>query len=60
VGVPAVEDRRHLAAHGALALAVLGLLPRGSVPAAWTVLGACVVVSFMGPLLGLPGWVSKL
>jgi ABC-2 type transport system permease protein len=45
---------------GALALAVYGLMPRGSVVVAWTALGGCVVVSFMGPLLGLPDWVSKL
>jgi ABC-2 type transport system permease protein len=45
---------------GAVTLAAIGLLPRATVSAAWTVLGACVIISFMAPLLGLPGWVDRL
>ncbi|HSS67280.1 MAG TPA: ABC transporter permease [Nocardioidaceae bacterium] len=45
---------------GALTLVLFGLIPRISVPIAWSVLGGCVVVSFVGPLLGLPDWVSQL
>jgi ABC-2 type transport system permease protein len=43
-----------------LALAVFGLVPRICVAAAWAALGVCVVISFMGPLLRLPDWVSEL
>jgi ABC-2 type transport system permease protein len=45
---------------GGLAVAAHGLLPRASAAIAWTALAGCVVVSFMGPLLGLPDWVSGL
>jgi polyether ionophore transport system permease protein len=44
----------------ALAPAALGLFPRAAGAAAWAVLAACVVVSFMGPLLGLLRWVANL
>ncbi len=38
------------------AVALFGLAPR-AVVAAWGVLGACVVLTVLGPLLSLPGWV---
>ena len=41
------------------AVALFGLAPR-AVGGAWGVLGACVVLSVLGPLLGLPGWMLEL
>jgi ABC-2 type transport system permease protein len=38
-------------------VAIFGLVPR-AVPAVWGVLGACVLVAYLGPLLSLPGWVT--
>jgi ABC-2 type transport system permease protein len=38
---------------------LFGLVPRAAV-AGWGVLGACVVLSILGPLLGLPDWVLDL
>jgi ABC-2 type transport system permease protein len=43
----------------AAAVALFGLLPRAGV-AAWGVLGACVLLSLLGPLLDLPRWVLDL
>jgi ABC-2 type transport system permease protein len=43
----------------AAAVALFGLVPRAAA-AAWGVLGACVLVSMLGPLLGLPGWMLDL
>jgi ABC-2 type transport system permease protein len=40
-------------------VALFGLVPRAAV-AAWGVLGACVVLSMLGPLLGLPDWLLDL
>jgi ABC-2 type transport system permease protein len=40
----------------AAAVALFGLVPR-AVAAAWGVLGACVLLSVLGPVIGLPGWV---
>ena len=42
-----------------VAVALFGLLPR-AVAAAWGVLAACFLVSFLGPLLSLPDWVLDL
>jgi ABC-2 type transport system permease protein len=42
-----------------LALALVGLAPKAA-GAVWAVLGFCVVEGFLGPLLGLPGWVDRL
>jgi len=38
---------------------LFGLVPRAAV-AGWGVLGACVVLTVIGPLLGLPDWVLDL
>ena len=43
----------------AAAVALFGLVPRGVV-AAWGVLGACVMLTVLGPLLHLPSWVLDL
>jgi ABC-2 type transport system permease protein len=42
-----------------VAVALFGLLPR-AVAAAWGVLAACFLVSFLGPLLSLPDWVLDI
>ena len=39
------------------AIALFGLVPRVAA-AVWAVLAGCVLVGLLGPLLGLPGWVS--
>ena len=43
-----------------IALVTIAMIPRASVSVSWSLLGVCVVISFMGPLLGLPDWVSRL
>jgi ABC-2 type transport system permease protein len=43
----------------ALAVALFGLMPR-AVNVAWGALGACFLVSYLGPLLSLPDWVMDL
>ena len=40
-------------------VALFGLVPRAAA-AGWGVLGACVLLSVLGPLLGLPDWVLDL
>ena len=40
-------------------VALFGLVPRAAV-AAWGLLGVCVLLSILGPLLGLPDWVLDL
>lgn len=42
-----------------LAIALDGLVPRW-VGASWLILAACLVVGFLGPVMGLPGWLSDL
>jgi polyether ionophore transport system permease protein len=42
-----------------VAVALFGLAPR-AVTAAWGTLGACYLLAFLGPLLGLPDWVMDL
>jgi len=42
-----------------LAIALDGLAPRLT-GLSWAILGACLVVGFLGPVLGLPGWVEDL
>ena len=42
-----------------VAVAIFGLLPR-AMGAAWGALGACFLVSYLGPLLSLPEWVMDL
>ncbi|HWM10043.1 MAG TPA: ABC transporter permease, partial [Solirubrobacteraceae bacterium] len=42
-----------------IAVALFGLLPRAAV-AAWGFLAACYLAAFLGPLLGLPDWVTDL
>jgi ABC-2 type transport system permease protein len=44
---------------GALVAALFGLAPR-AVSLAWAVLGACVLIWLLGPLLDVPGWVLDL
>ncbi len=41
------------------AVALFGLVPRAAA-AAWGVFGACYLIAFLGPLLGLPDWVMDL
>lgn len=41
------------------AVAIIGFFPRATV-VAWVVLIACLVVGFLGDILGLPGWTAKL
>jgi len=40
---------------GAIAIALFGFAPR-AVTVAWTALGACGLLWFLGPLLDVPGW----
>jgi ABC-2 type transport system permease protein len=42
-----------------LTIAFVGLLPRW-VGASWAILGACVVVGFLGAVLHLPSWLQNL
>jgi ABC-2 type transport system permease protein len=42
-----------------VAVAVFGLLPR-AMAVAWGALGACFLVSYLGPLLSLPDWLMGL
>ena len=42
-----------------VAVALFGLAPRAAA-AAWGVLGACFMLSLLGPLVGLPDWVLDL
>jgi ABC-2 type transport system permease protein len=42
-----------------LAVALFGLLPRVTA-ATWGALAACYLAAFLGPLLGLPGWVMDI
>ncbi len=42
-----------------IAVALFGLLPRFAA-AAWAGLGACYLLAFLGPLLGLPDWALDL
>jgi putative exporter of polyketide antibiotics len=42
-----------------LAVALDGLVPR-LVGVSWAILAACVVVGFLGSVLGLPGWLQDL
>lgn len=42
-----------------LAIALDGLVP-GWVGASWAILAACLVVGFLGPVLGLPDWLQEL
>ncbi len=39
--------------------ALFGVVPRAAA-AGWALLGGCFVVAMLGPLLGLPGWVSGM
>jgi len=42
-----------------LTIALVGLMPRW-VGASWAILGACVVVGFLGAVLHLPSWLQNL
>ena len=42
-----------------LAIALDGLAPRW-VGASWLILAACLIAGFLGPVMGLPGWVQDL
>jgi ABC-2 type transport system permease protein len=42
-----------------LAIALDGLVPRW-IGASWAILAACIVVGFLGTVLGLPGWLQDL
>jgi ABC-2 type transport system permease protein len=42
-----------------LAMALDGLVPRWA-GASWAILAACLIVGFLGAVLGLPGWVQDL
>jgi ABC-2 type transport system permease protein len=42
-----------------VAVALFGLVPRAAA-AAWGALGACFLVSYLGPLLSLPDWVMDI
>ena len=42
-----------------VAVALFGLVPRAAL-AAWGALGACFLLSLLGPLLGLPDWMLDL
>src|SRR5580658_4421866 len=44
----------------ALAVGLFGLLPRASVPGAWTALGVVVVIDLFGQVLQLPHWVLDI
>ena len=44
----------------AIAVLVFGLLPRASVPAAWTALGLVVVINLFGQVLQLSHWVLDI
>jgi ABC-2 type transport system permease protein len=44
----------------AVALGLFGLLPRASVPGAWTVLGLVVVINLFGQVLQLSHWVLDI
>ena len=42
-----------------VAVAIFGLVPR-AMGVAWGALGACFLVSYLGPLLSVPEWVMDL
>ena len=44
----------------AVAVALFGLAPRAAAAGAWGFLGACVLASMLGPVLGLPDWALDL
>jgi ABC-2 type transport system permease protein len=43
-----------------LAILAFGLVPRWSVPAAWTVVGVLVVLQLLGPVLRFSHWVMDV